>query len=165
MKRFLLAGAAALLLAVSAGNGWERPGTPPVPFTLKDLAGRTLRSSDLAGKVVVIDFWATWCPPCLRELPELAEWWKRIKDRNDVVFLSFDVTDEPEPLKAFLVTRRIPYPVYLADELQGPYGVNDFPTKLIIDMRKGKGVVRFRRSGLTAVSDIEARVAEVLASR
>ena len=153
----------ALALAAIDKDGWEVQRAPARAFALKDLEGRTLRSEDLAGKLVVVDFWATWCGPCLRELPELQEWSERLKARSDVAFLSFNVTEERDVVLAFVKERKIGYPVYLADDLVGPYEVSAFPTKLVIDMRgEGKGVVRFRRDGYTAVKSIEAKLAELL---
>jgi thiol-disulfide isomerase/thioredoxin len=153
----------ALALAAIDKDGWEVQRTTARPFSLKDLEGRTVRSEDLTGKLVVVDFWATWCGPCIRELPELQEWSERLKARNDVAFLSFNVTDERDTVQAFVKEKKIGYPVYLADDLVGPYEVSAFPTKLVIDMRgKGKGIVRFRRDGYTAVKSIEAKLAELL---
>ena len=80
-----------------------------------------------------------------------------------MAFLSFNVTEDRDVVLAFVKERKIGYPVYLADDLLGPYEVSAFPTKLVIDMRgKGKGVVRFRRDGYTAVKSIEAKLAELL---
>ncbi len=149
-------------------DGWEALSTPAHPFEVRDLAGRALRSEDLGGRIVVIDFWATWCAPCLRELPDLAEYHQRLASREDVTLLSFNVTDERADLEAFLAERDVAFPVYLGDELIGSYELVAFPTKLVIDMREpgpeGAGVVRFRREGYTPAASIEARVEELIAS-
>ncbi|MCG6923884.1 MAG: TlpA family protein disulfide reductase [Acidobacteria bacterium] len=149
-------------------DGWEALSTPAQSFVVEDVQGRSLSSKDLAGRVVVIDFWATWCSPCLRELPELVEYHRRLEGRDDVALLSFNVTDERADLEAFLAERKIAFPVYLGDDLIGPYELVAFPTKLVIDMREpgpeGRGVVRFRREGYTPAASIEARVEELLAA-
>jgi thiol-disulfide isomerase/thioredoxin len=149
-------------------DGWEALSAATPAFEVEDVEGRALRSEDLAGRVVIIDFWATWCSPCLRELPELAEYHRRLEGRDDVTLLSFNVTDERADLAAFLAEHQIAFPVYLGDDLIGPYELVAFPTKLVIDMREvgpeGQGVLRFRREGYTPAASIEARVAELLAS-
>lgn len=160
--------AAAVLALVGLGlldpESWERPNTPAAVFELKALDGSLLRPADLAGKVAIVDFWASWCGPCLRELPELATLHARFAGRQDAVFLSFSVTEEASAVRAFVAQRKLPYPVYLADALMGPYQVATFPTKLVIDYRKGPGVVRFRKDGPASNAELEARLAEVLAS-
>lgn len=175
MRRSALALAASLVLpaasapgARSSVDGWHVLHLPAPPFAVEDLAGHPLRSSDLEGKVVVIDFWATWCSPCLRELPELVEYHRRLEGRTDVALLSFDVTDERKDLKEFVKEKGVPFPIYIGDSLIGPYELVSFPTKIVLDMRgadpgRPGGVVRFRREGFTPVASIEARVAELLA--
>ena len=166
-KAVLLGGLALIapMLAHAAAEreGWAVVRQPAPEFAVKDLAGRSLSSASLHGKLVVIDFWATWCAPCLKELPELASWSDRLKDQKAVVFLSLNVTEDKDTVAAFVKSKQIAYPVYLGDSLLGPYEVNAFPTKLIIDMRdKGRGTLRFRRDGYTEVRSIEARLKELL---
>lgn len=144
-------------------DGWEALSSPARAFEAEDVAGRPLRSEELAGRIIVIDFWATWCAPCLRELPALIEYHHRLEGREDVALLSFNVTDERADLEAFLAEKQVPFRVFLGDDLVGPYELVSFPTKLVIDMRQGApGTVRFRREGYTPVASIEARVAELL---
>lgn len=151
------------LLLLGGGEPWESPDAPVRPFTVKDLDGRSLSSSDLAGKVAVVDFWATWCGPCIKELPALSAFHASLAGRSDVVFLAFNVTDEPEAARAFAAKHKLPYPVYLADELVGPFEVVIFPTKVVLDLR-GKPVVRFRKAGETPLAEIEEKVKQVLST-
>jgi thiol-disulfide isomerase/thioredoxin len=150
-------------------DGWEVVRSPAKIFVLQDIEGKALRSTELAGRVVVVDFWATWCAPCIKELPALAALHERLRDRKDVTLLSFNVTDEAKTLEAFVNEKKIDFPVYRADTLTGPYELTVFPTKLVIDMRSAgranPGIVRFRREGPASVEGIEARVAEILAEK
>jgi len=152
-----------LLIAGPDSSDWEAPNSKAREFTLKDLDGNVLRSSDLRGKVVVLDFWATWCGPCIREVPELIAFHESLKGRKDIAFLSLNVTDERADVAAFAREHKTPYPSYPADELIGPYELLAFPTKLVIDMRgELPGVVRFRKTGYTSRASLEDRVKAVV---
>jgi thiol-disulfide isomerase/thioredoxin len=113
-----------------------------------------------------VDFWATWCKPCVKELPELAEYHKRLAERGDVVLLSFNVGETRAEVEAFLKASPVSFPVYFGDSLVEPLELAAFPTKLILDVRKpgpgGTALLRYRREGLTSVASIEARVEELL---
>jgi thiol-disulfide isomerase/thioredoxin len=166
MSRVLALGLALtglLLIEGMDSHDWETPNVKAEEFSLKDLDGHLLRSTDLHGKVVVLDFWATWCGPCVREVPDLIAFHESLKARTDVVFLSFNVTDERADVAAFVRQYKTPYPSYMADDLIGPYELFAFPTKLVIDMRGDlPGVVRYRRTGYTSRASLEHRVKAVV---
>jgi len=88
---------------------WRHGDTPAL--SLSDLAGQPHRLEDYRGKVVVVNFWATWCEPCRREMPALQRLAQQMPDR--VVVLTIDVGETPERIRRFLALTRIDLPVLL----------------------------------------------------
>ncbi len=82
-----------------------------VDFTLKDLSGRDRQLSEFRGKWVVVNYWATWCPPCLEEMPELELFHSDHQDKDAVVLgVNFEEI-ELEPLKAFVENQFLSFPI------------------------------------------------------
>ncbi len=108
-------------------------GTAAAPFELRSLDGRTVQSHELAGKVVILNFWATWCGPCKDEMPAL-ERLRRQLDPSRVVLLTVTTDLQREGIKQFLATMDVRVPV-LFDEDQDvsrAYMVRALPTTVII---------------------------------
>lgn len=146
-------------LAALTGVGPDLGRTPD--FQIVTLDGDTIRSLDLRGKVVVLNFWATWCLPCRLEMPSLQHLHEdRAADGVLVLGLSTDVGSE-EPIRAFLEEREITYPVARASDAQRRAfgGISGIPTTFVIDK---DGVVRHRVVGYFAPPALRAAVSRLL---
>jgi thiol-disulfide isomerase/thioredoxin len=129
---------------------------PSPQFTVTDLNGQAIQSAQLHGKVVLLDFWATWCAPCEAEIPQLGTWQEKYGAQGlQVIGLSMDDTEPP--VKAYVQRRKISYPVAMADEktIAAFGGVLGLPANIVID-RDGKVIAKH-----IGVSDLAALQREV----
>ena len=124
------------------------------PFSVTDLSGRTMNSADWRGKVVLINFWATWCPPCLAEIPDLIALQEKYREQLIVIGISED-EDPPESIKRFAAEKEINYPIVMSTpELQKLFpGVMALPTTFVLD-REGR--MAKKRVGLLNARESEA---------
>jgi peroxiredoxin len=110
------AGLAALALvcagAVAGAELQAWTGGPPPPFALEDLAGRTHRLADYRGKVVLVNFWATWCEPCRDEMPSLARLQAALADRPFTV-LAVNLDEPVSRIRKFIARTPLNFPVLL----------------------------------------------------
>jgi thiol-disulfide isomerase/thioredoxin len=104
-------------------------------FTLKSVEGKTVKLSDYKGKVVIIDFWATWCPPCRRGIPDLISIQKEYKKNVVVIGISLDAEKTINDIPGFIKENGINYPiVYGDDKVVTDYGgIRSIPTSFVID--------------------------------
>ncbi len=94
-------------------DGKQKPAN--LSFTVKDMNGRNVKLADFKGKVILLNFWATWCGPCKVEIPGFVELYNAYKDKGFVV-LGISTDDAPEQLKAFSQQMRITYPVLVGSD-------------------------------------------------
>ena len=113
----------------------------PLAFTLSSPDGDKLALSSLLGKVVVLDFWATWCGPCRAQHPLYEETKARFKDNPDVMFLSIDTDDNHALVKPFVESQKWTQKIYFDDGLQYLLQVSNIPTTIIFG-KKGDVVDR-----------------------
>jgi thiol-disulfide isomerase/thioredoxin len=129
-------------------------------FVVDTSKGERIESKNLQGKVVLIDFWATWCPPCRASVPELKELTKKYPaERLEVISVSSD--SKPEAWKDFIAAKQMDWPQYLdSDEhMTKLFVVHSFPTYIIID---GDGFVRERITSYDPQQSLASRLKEPL---
>ncbi|MGA7105376.1 MAG: TlpA disulfide reductase family protein [Candidatus Deferrimicrobiaceae bacterium] len=116
------------------GRALPREGSTAPAFSLRDVSGNVVDSSHFLGKPTAINFFATWCPPCLEEIPGFVDVYNKYKNRGfELVGISLD-TDTRENLPAFVITHRIEYRILLGDlaTTRAYGGVSSLPTTIII---------------------------------
>ncbi|MCH5684659.1 TlpA family protein disulfide reductase [Niabella sp. W65] len=108
----------------------------------KDKDGKTVSLKSLKGKVVFINFWATWCPPCIHEMPSINKLKQSFKGKNDIVFLMVDVDNKIEKSTAFMQKNKYDLPVYVpAGDIPPDYLGGSIPTTIILD-KSGNMIAR-----------------------
>jgi len=110
-------------------------------FTLTDLQGKEWHLRDLQGKVVLVNFWATWCPPCRKEMPDLEALYEKYKEQGFVVLAISD--EEQAKVAPFIAERKIAYPVLLdpGRRVNDAFIVEGIPKSFVYD-RQGKMVAQ-----------------------
>jgi thiol-disulfide isomerase/thioredoxin len=134
--------------------------SPTPPFLVNDLAGQAVSSAAFPGKVVLLSFWATWCPPCRLEIPELIELQNRYKDKLQIVGVSMDDADTPAEVnhvKEVAAQMGINYPVVMAShEMVDEYGgVPALPTTFVLNT---SGRIVQKHTGLYPTEDFDNEI-------
>jgi thiol-disulfide isomerase/thioredoxin len=141
-----------------AGGADEATAEASPDFTLPDLAGSPVTLAEHRGKTVVIDFWATWCPPCIFQVPELNKFWEAHKDTGEVMVIGVAVDVEgAEVVAPWAEEQGVSYTLVIGDEdLARQFGAMGFPTLVIVDP---DGMIDSRHVGLIEVDELERLVA------
>lgn len=139
---------------------FAREPAPTPPFLVADLDGRSVSTTALKGKVIIVNFWATWCPPCREEIPELVALQKKYNDQLQIIGVSMDEDATPAEVNAFAVRAGINYPVVMGKDIAKEYGgVPALPTSFVVN--KDGGVVQ-KHVGLLEPDEIETEVRALL---
>lgn len=167
MRSFIF-GALMLLIFLTVSCGFLRPhklppGTDAADFSLKDLNNKEIKLSNYRGKVVLLNFWATWCPPCVKEIPDLIKVQQTYKSKGlEIIGVSMDTGSEDD-IKKFVKRFEINYPVVVGDlKIVNDYGnISAIPTTFFID-RTGK--VQTQVQGGLTTEEIEKIIEDLLAA-
>ncbi len=126
---------------------------PATDFTLSTLKNERVQLSKLYGKVVMLDFWATWCVPCVGELPQLTKLYEKYANNKNVLFYSIDVNEQAKIIEDFMTKKGYSFEVLIAEgtDVQKSYGVEAIPTKFLIDK---KGRIQFTHIGVPPNEDV-----------
>ncbi|MGQ8869912.1 TlpA family protein disulfide reductase [Myroides sp. TSA_177.3] len=126
-----------------------------------DATGKKVSLSSLQGKVVFVNFWATWCPPCIKEMPSIQALKEKMKNQ-DVVFLLVDIDGNYEKAKAFMDKRSLDLPIYIpAATVSSTYLGTSIPTTVIFD-KKGNMIQRIVGGVDFASEEVEKFMNQVL---
>ncbi|HNC22778.1 MAG TPA: TlpA disulfide reductase family protein [Opitutaceae bacterium] len=158
--RLLLSSLALFTLAAVLRAEPVKPAPAPA-WKLKDVDGNVVSSDQFKGKVLVVDFWATWCGPCRTEIPGYVALQKKYRDAGLVVIgVSLD-QQGPGVVKKFITTQKVDYQIVMGtDEVVEAFGGMDaIPTTFIIDR---DGNIRDRKVGAEPAEEFEGRLKEFL---
>jgi thiol-disulfide isomerase/thioredoxin len=115
-------------------------------FTLPDLAGQQVKLSDYAGRIVLINAWATWCPPCRAEMPDLETLYQKHHSTGFVV-LAINVGETRDQAAGFANQLGLTFPILLDQDerLMDTLGIRDYPTSILVD---GNGIIKAVHVGM-----------------
>ncbi len=135
-------------------------GHPAPDFTLKDLDGNLVRLSDLRGKAVFINFWATWCPPCRAEMPEIEAVHQEYKDKG-VVVLGVDISEPESTVRQYIQQGGFSWTIVLdgTGEVARDYQIAAIPASFFLDR---EGIIRAVNIGAMTKRAMEAKLAEAI---
>jgi thiol-disulfide isomerase/thioredoxin len=114
-------------------------------FSVQDESGKIINTSELKGKVVFINFWASWCPPCRAEFPSIQKFYDKYNSNKDLVFLTVNLDDEAASGKTYLEKEKFNIPFIVPNE----YFSGSLPTTVVLDKA---GKVRMHHAGMADYS-------------
>jgi cytochrome c biogenesis protein CcmG/thiol:disulfide interchange protein DsbE len=150
------------LAVVNRGSAQQLSvGTAAPDFSLAALDSTTVQLAAFRGRPVIINFWATWCPPCIQEMPELARRFAQYRDANLAVLAVNADGEKAEKIRRFTTALALPFPVLLDPRVRtaSAYGVIQLPVTVFVDTA---GVIRAVHAGPIQPSELDASVREIL---
>ena len=129
-------------------------------FQLKSIDGRDVKLSELKGKVVLVNFWATWCGPCKWELPHLAEIYEKYRNSGlEILAIATDDKTSRHLIPSFVKTNNLNFPVLYDEGVEKLYGINGLPASIFIDK---KGQIRFQSTGFDGPKEMARKFETII---
>jgi len=139
-------------------GGIPKNGSSSIDFTLKDLSGSEVSLSDYKGKIVILNFWATWCPPCRQEIPDFIDVFDKYKN-EDIQFLGIS-NEDTHTLRNFVLQYDINYTILVDDAgVMGKYDITAIPTTYMIDR---EGQIIYKNVGMMSREQLVNIIEDVL---
>jgi peroxiredoxin len=153
MKKHVLSITLIAIVLVASAVAFAAIEKPAPDFALTDIDGNTISLADLKGKVVFLNFWATWCGPCRHEIPDFIEFYDEYKDRG-MEIIGISVDKSARKVKDFMGKHKINYPVAMAtNDIMGDYKPGRYiPTTIIIN---AKGHIVEKKVGIMSKAVLE----------
>ncbi|MGL4986164.1 MAG: TlpA family protein disulfide reductase [Treponemataceae bacterium] len=128
-------------------------------FTLDTLEGKEVKLSDYRGRPVFLNFWATWCPPCVREMPDMQKIHTKYQDK--LTMLGLNSGENKKEVQAFITKNKLSFPIILDPQgkISMQYNVQAIPTTYIIDK---KGIIVEKKIGAMTEKQMEALVSKII---
>jgi cytochrome c biogenesis protein CcmG, thiol:disulfide interchange protein DsbE len=161
MRHVITASLILAFLLFSAGNAQSVQNVKAPNFLLKTFDGKTIELSKLKGKAVVVNFWATWCPPCRAEIPDFIKVYDEYKSRGlEIVGIALD-EDGWQKVNPFVKKNKINYPIVLGttEVVQLYGGIEGIPTTFFVDK---KGNIAGQQVGMLDKSALEKKIKVIL---
>ncbi|WP_260292058.1 peroxiredoxin family protein [Sedimenticola hydrogenitrophicus] len=146
LMRLLLALLLLPLTATAAQTLTPVEARPMAPdFTLQDLDGNAVRLADLRGRPVIVNFWATWCPPCREEMPSMQRAWERLQPEG-VALLAVNVGEDADSVFQFTGSYPVEFPILFDSDgsVSGAWPIRGLPTTFVVDPQ---GRIAYRAIG------------------
>jgi len=150
-------------VTASASGAAPEIGKPAPDFTLDMIDGTTMRLSDFKGRPVWINFWASWCPPCRKENPDIQDLYNEHKDADGLVLLAPAIGEGRDSIAGYMQRADLHYPVGVDSNTQvaANYRVLGIPTHIFVDR---DGIIREMRVGAMSKKTMEKKLAQIIGS-
>lgn len=150
MRQVISTGVMNLTLQDQSKKSNEKSTSEIADFRLQDENGRIVSTKDLRGKVVFMNFWASWCPPCRAEFPSVQKFYDRYKDDPNVVFLTVNLDDQAAAGRNYLDKQNFTLPLLVpASDIPPAYYTGSLPTTVVLDK---KSEIRLHHTGMADYS-------------